>query len=205
MKSNKFLCVLVFVLSHFVMSAQSDLEVIYKKRTTPQFFEVPDSLSHQKSNILKRKNLFHRNIGHFKHSLKIDVQSGLSVFEDVKRMDVAGDERFNNQMKSVLASRFPIYNNLEKDSLYEDVNYRGMRYMIRFKSPRYKWTLKSDNKQILGFKCYLAVAEYVEKDVIFDFEKEKKRVFYAWYAPSLPSKFLSFIFYRFTRFSFTGK
>ncbi len=186
----KRLYILVLLLNFTLAHAQSDFKVTYKKRVLPEYFQISDSVSDvKKSRYLKVRNSVKRNIGKFKYTLQIDTESNISEFKVIETMSVDGNERFNNNLKGMLGGSFPIYNNLKKDSLFENADYRGKLYFTRYKSPRYKWRLTKKTKDILGFKCYLAVAEYTIDRVILDIKKGKKQVFHAWYAPSLPAKY----------------
>ncbi|QSS97344.1 GLPGLI family protein [Psychroflexus sp. ALD_RP9] len=187
----KRLYILIFIFSPAFLIAQSDFEITYKKRVLPGYFQISDSVSEvKKSRYLKTRNSVKRNIGKFKYTLQIDTESNISEFKVIKTMSVDGNERFNNNLKGMLGGRFPIYNHLKKDSVFENADFRGKIYFTRYKSPRYKWRLTKKTKDILGFKCYLAVTEEsTDKTVIFNFQKDKKKAFHAWYAPSLPSKY----------------
>lgn len=184
----KLLFILLF--SSCVAYSQSNLEIIYKKKVLSEYLDVDDSLSiNKKLSYSKIRNSVKNHIGKHTYSLSIDSGSSVSLFEVVNTMDIDGNERFNNGLKGILGSRFPIYNNLEKDSIYENADFRGMNYFTRFKNPRYDWILKKKTKQILGLKCYLAVAEVKSNTTLFDFNEGKTQSFYAWYAPSLPSRY----------------
>lgn len=186
----KRLYILVLLLNFTLAHAQSDFKVTYKKRVLPKYFQISDSVSDvKKSRYLKVRNSVKRNIGKFKYTLQIDTESNISEFKVIETMSVDGNERFNNNLKGMLGGRFPIYNHLKKDSVFENADFRGKLYFTRYKSPRYKWRLTKKTKDILGFKCYLAVAEYTIDRVILDIKKGKKQVFHAWYAPSLPANY----------------
>jgi len=184
----KLLFILLF--SSCLAYSQSNLEIIYKKKVLPEYLDVDDSLSiDKKQNYSRIRNSVKNHIGKHTYSLSIDSGSSVSLFEVVNTMDIDGNERFNNSLKGILGSRFPIYNNLKKDSIYENADFRGMNYFTRYKSPRYDWDFKNETKQILGFKCYLAVAKVKNDATLFDFKDGKTQSFYAWYAPSLPSRY----------------
>mgnify|MGYP000143655319 CR=1 FL=1 len=187
----KRLYILVLLLNFTLAHAQSDFKVTYKKRVLPEYFQISDSVSDvKKSRYLKVRNSVKRNIGKFKYTLQIDTESNISEFKVIETMSVDGNERFNNNLKGMLGGRFPIYNNLKKDSLFENADFRGELYFTRYKSPRYKWRLTKKTKDILGFKCYLAVAEESsDQTAVFDYQKGKKQVFHAWYAPILPANY----------------
>lgn len=185
-----FYKLLFIFFSSCIAYSQSNLEIVYKKKVLPKYLNVDDSLSiDKKQSYLKVRNSIKNHIGKHTYSLSIDSDSDVSLFEVDNTMDIDGNERFNNSLKGILGSRFPIYNNLEKDSIYENADFRGINYFTRYKSPRYDWNLKNKTKQILGFKCYLAVAKVKNDSTLFDFKEGKTQSFYAWYAPSLPSRY----------------
>ncbi|MGO3689952.1 MAG: GLPGLI family protein [Psychroflexus halocasei] len=181
-------CVFFIFFSLTNKSFSQDLIVEYQKSNLPAFLKIHDSISpDKKGQYLNLRKRISRNIGKFKYKLEIDSDNQTSHFSVIEKMSVNNQERFDNQLKGFLYGRFPHFTSLKKDSIFNDVNYRGQNYFIRLANPYYNWELKNETKTIDGFKCYLATSEFIEKDALFTFDNNKKEVLHAWYAPELPS------------------
>jgi GLPGLI family protein len=104
-------------------------------------------------------------------------------------MSTDGQARIDRQVLNILNSKYPIYTNIKKDSIYELSNHPLLESEIltRFPINSYNWKLVDSTKTINGYKCKLAKGSFSQENVFT--ENSNKIDFFAWYSPELPSQY----------------
>jgi len=79
------------------------------------------------------------------------------------------------------------YRNTEKKTKLYQAKFMDSIFLVKEDYNQYKWEIKNEKKEILGFECYKAVGSYQEYSHIFKrLVTESTTV---WYAPGIPLPF----------------
>lgn len=182
MKSLIFSLILFFASSHIY--SQNNFLVVYDKKVNPDFDYK--TLDNKASNYFMQLS---KNISKFKYNLEIDFNSQISKFSSNYEMSTDGQTKIDRQILNILNSRYPIYTDIKKDSIYELSNHPllGSEILTRFKLNSYNWVLKDSTKIINGYKCKLATGTFSQKNSLTDNTSEIE--YFAWYTSELPSQY----------------
>lgn len=172
MKKCILLCLVLLCISE-VSSQSEKLLVNYKTKTA---YSVEKSLTEEEKKVswkVEYARKMKRDIESLEYSLKID--NNKSEFELIEKLKFSDYE--TNSMASVdQGHRYYV----DHEQFIERLNFSGEEFLIVEKAKGFKWKLKNESKEILGFTCYKAT---YEKTGEFGIKID------AWYAPELPFPF----------------
>lgn len=182
-KMRNLLTIILIFLNCFLYS-QDGFKVVYEKKINPNLDH--NSLNKKQLGYLKYLS---KNISKFHYSLEIDLKNQNSKFSSNYEMSTDGQARIDRQVLNILNSRYPIYTNMRKDSIYEFSNHPvlGSEILTRFYINSYNWILTDSTRTFNGYKCKLAKGFFSQKNPLTD--AANKVEFFAWYSSDLPSQF----------------
>lgn len=174
MKSNKFLCVLVFVMSHFVMSAQSDLDL-----QTTEIIYVKAYKNFKSQTAAKPKPL-----ENLTYQLLFDKSQAL--FSQSHKMLIDGDYK-NKRLASKGGGLGVYYKNLDKEKSINVIEQDGQKYFVEKKFDQWNWEILDETKNILGYKCYKAMGKMQQYNYVLKENRTLKVT--AWFTTQIPVSF----------------
>lgn len=183
MKYNVFLCVLIFVMSHFVMSAQCDFQVKYKASINEIVIE--DSIrqtDQEKHFVFAQKMRVKINAMYKDKSFTLDVKNDASIFKPPTFMEVDNSsvlklaDLFLSFPKKVYVNKTQNLSIEETDLGFEKVYYKNKQDI--------KWQISKEEKQILGYTAQKAIAQVDVK-----FKENETQEFEVWFTKEIPCGF----------------
>lgn len=97
-----------------------------------------------------------------------------STFNKIDKIDNNQDN--NSLVKSIPVPSANIYNDFKNYYSLDDLDFQGKKILVKDSLNSYKWLIKKDSDEILGYKVKKAIA------------KKGNITYEAWFAPSLPFK-----------------
>lgn len=162
----------LFILFYNIISSQNTIEVIYKTSFNGSFLDKNNKEHNQLTGF---NNGIENKISTLQFQLLINNQK--SCFKSIPQMEKEG-ETTGEKMAKIVVGFENIYNvDLTSKKIIEDELFTDKRFKVDLGFDTYIWSFENEQKDINGYKCYLAKTKYGNLDV------------FAWYCPILPYSF----------------
>lgn len=177
--TTKFIIFLVLSISSYV--AAQNTEVVYQAKFTavpnydnltdiaPSELERAKSISKQLANTVEKQII---RLVSDSNSFILTVEDQMGIDEEVISSKVG---------RSVLNLYSFVYSNNDEFSFGNDTD---KSEIIKFNNESVSWKITSESKDILGFKCFKAIASYPS----FSLEQKRGLPTIAWFSPELNRK-----------------
>lgn len=169
----------MFILNFNIQSEQN-IKVVYQAHLK----NLPEKPDQANSQFWQMKKMMHEETQLVLPHVRFDLIASRERYSFFYEAIMArGDRRqvtINKALSSAMDGKM-IYNDEKNDSYYIP---RSLEFTRKVDPSNVKWRITNKSKEILGFKCYKAVAEMTDKNS----EYGKMIPLEAWFAPQLNFK-----------------
>lgn len=173
MKNNTLILFFLFIVYSFNSFSQSKLSVLYNTTFNGEVFSKDKS---QESQVLVNSTKgTEEKIKTLKFNLIIN--NNLSIFSCQQELVKEGESTGEKMGKIVAGYDDVFYRDINLKKIISEKEVAFKRYKIEEIYNNFTWEYTKEEKNIQGYKCYLAKTKLLHLDV------------YAWYCPTLPYPF----------------